>query len=128
AACDDTGGPITFDSDGFDDGEVAITLAPDVWVGRAVAGPAGSIYVYGHHNAGSSDAASNGRNLVIKLGPDGRPDPTFATVGVFTVPDAYSAWHDAASAPDGSLFLIVNDPRGPLVQKLRSDGVLDPAF
>lgn len=130
AACDDggPGGPVMFDGDGFDDDEVSITAPADTFVGRAVAGPDGSLYVYGHTNAGSTDAASNGHNIVVKLGPDGRPDPTFGTAGVFTIANAYSEWRDAASTADGSLFLIMNDPRGPVVQKVRPDGGLDADF
>src|SRR6185295_13076158 len=91
AACDESGGgSFTFDGDGFDDGEVTIAAMPDTWNARAVAGPEGSLYLYGHDNLGASDAASNGRNIVIKLRPDGRPDPTFATGGVLTMPNAYS--------------------------------------
>ncbi len=121
------GRDVVFDQDGFDDGRASVT-APSLAPGGVVAAADGSLFIHGHATGDGDDAAPDGRNLVIKLRPDGRPDPTFGDGGVFLLPDVRDGFVDLAVLPDASVAALGSVDRAPVVWKIAADGTLDATF
>jgi hypothetical protein len=118
---------VVFDEDGFDDGRVSVQVAR-FSPGGVVAAPDGALFVHGHAMGHGDDAAPDGRDLMIKIRPDGRPDATFGDGGVFALPEVRDGFVDVAVLPDASVAALGSIDGVPVVWKIAADGSLDAAF
>lgn len=117
-----TVGGVTFgfDADGFDDGVVTIAVSgsPYPTTAQLVAASDGSLFVH----------VVLGHDIIVKLAPDGHPDPTFGDSGVY-VSQTTDRVPAIAVRPDGRVLMVAIGTTVPLVaRQLDATGQPDPTF
>lgn len=114
-------GVYAYGAPDFTDLNYGVTLAAD-----------GSIFAFGGYGV----SAPNTDLVIIKLDPDGQPDPTFGTDGVFLYPygEGEEYVHAITIAPDGKILYAGNtsipgfSESSHLVGRLHPDGTIDTSF
>ncbi len=124
-----------YDRDGSLDpafGSAGVVTTGITGIGYAVAtGPDGRILV-----AGSADAGTGNDVVVVRLRPDGSPDPAFGTGGTVLTDVGGAGSNDVGDAlalqPDGAVLVAGSSDSGTgshaLLLRYRGNGTLDPTF
>jgi uncharacterized delta-60 repeat protein len=107
--------------------------AENAFLGAGAPAPGGKLIVFGSR---SDNQSPYGTPTVVRLKPDGSPDPTFGTGGLATyvAPGTTDDWlSDVAVQPDGKVVLAgyvqpYSPNVGPLFARLNENGTPDSSF